>query len=316
MDIRQILTQDISTIELDKLKLWNINTTIDEVFMPTYDTFIDKVLLITHLLQQQTDNKINYLFGMGIAIELALQGNVYHRKKSNNCYKYRPHNSIYLYNISNDFNYNILYKVFNNINIYNKNNTANLHYLTDDYLDNNYDIVYINNHKILIPSLELLFLDSYLSKETSKREEGYDYQLLLDEYELDLDKIINLLEDYYIKYQIKINNNKYDNLLEEQISAIERILNTGKKVDRSLFSLEDQISAYPKGKDLKYAGIYVDLWLPLTIDSIEYNKGSYKIKDDKYIEKLKNRIYLYKENELTRYEEITENIKKIFIEGK
>ena len=321
MNIKQILDTNVNDIEIDKLKLWNINTTTDGIFMPTYDTFIEKILLITHLFNQETNKKINYLFGMGVAIELALQANVYKRKKSNNCYSYREHNSLYLYNVDKENNNfynsnNPLFKVFSNINVLNKTNTTNLHNLANDFLDNNYEIVYLYNHKILIPKLEILFLDSYLSKQPSKREAGHDYELLIKEYELDLDKIISYLEEYYINYQISISDSKYDNLIEEQISAIERILNTGKKVDRSLFNLEEQISAYPKGKDYKYAGIYVDLWIPLSIDSIEYNKGSYKIKDDKYINKLKNRIYLYKENELQKYEQITENIKKLFMEGK
>ena len=303
-------------MDIETLKKWNLDTTVDGVYMPDYDTFLNKVLLIIELYAQKED-KINYLFGMGLAIELALQGNVYKRKKNNNCYSYRPHNSLYLYNVDkqdNSFynNDNALFKVFNNICIFDKQNTVNLHNLEYSYFDNNYDIVYLCNKKIYIPKLEILFLDSYLSKQSSSRDGVHDYELLLNEYDLNLDEIIRYIENYYIDYQIKLDDSKYDNLVDEQIGAIERILNTGKKIDRALFSLEEQISAYPKGKDLKYASIYVDLWIPLYIDSIEVIDGVYKITDSNYIDKLKNRIYLYKEKDMQKYELIIENIKKLF----
>ena len=206
--------------------------------------------------------------------------------------------------------FSIIYNVFNNIRIYNKNCTFILSDMPYDLMDNNYDMVMIHNHKILIPCLELLFLDSYLSGGMDRRVEGADYELLIREYELDSDKVVSYLENYYINPLIN-NDNKYDNLVEEQISAIERILNTGKRADRSLFSLEEQISSYPVGNNLKYAGIYVDLWIPLDVDSVIYKKGGYKIIDENYIEKLKTRVKLYKENELQRYEDIAINIKKM-----
>ena len=64
--------------------------------------------------------------------------------------------------------------------------------------------------------------------------------------------------------------------------------------------------------NLAYASIYVDLWIPLYIDSIEVIDGVYKITDSNYIDKLKNRIYLYKEKDMQKYELIIENIKKLF----
>lgn len=312
MNIRELLSKEIEDSDIDSLRLWNIDSSIDGVNMPDYDSFIDKILVINKLWKQMGEDTINYLFGMGIGIELALQGNVIGRRKNNNCYPYRPHNEIYLYNV-NRVNNN-LYKVFNNIKVYNKNSTFVLSDMPSDLMDNNYDMVMIHNHKVLIPCLEILFLDSYLSGGMDKRVEGADYELLIREYELDLDKVISYLENYYINPLINNGDSKYDGLVDEQISAIERILNTGKRADRSLFSLEEQISSYPTGNNLKYAGIYVDLWIPLDVDSVIYKKGGYKIIDENYIEKLKTRVKLYKENELQRYEEIAINIKKM-LEG-
>ena len=309
MNIRELLKSDINEIDIDSIRLWNIDSSIDGVLMPDYDTFIDKVLVISKLWKQLEDNKVNYLFGMGIGIELALQGNVIGRKKNNNCYPYREHNELYLYDVNSPCSSQIL-KVFNP-NVYGKTKTFVLNGMNEDLMDNDYDVVMIHNHKVLIPCLEILFLDSYLSGGMERRKEGSDYELLINEYQLDVNKVISYLENYYIRSLVENSDKRYDNLVEEQIEAIERILNNGKRADRSLFSLEEQISAYPTGKNLKYAGIYVDLWIPVDVDSIVYKNGSYKIIDDKYIEKLKTRVYLYKENEMQRYEEITIEIKNL-----
>ena len=311
MNIREILKKDIDEFDIEALRLWNIDSSVDNKLMPDYETFVDKVLVINKLWPQIVDGKINYLFGMGIGIELALQGNVIGRRKNNNCYPYRSHNDIYLYDVDSINDNNLLSRVFKNVFLFDKKNTYTLNGLSSDLLDKNYDMVMIHNHKILIPCLEILFLDSYLSGGMDKRVEGADYLLLIKEYDLDIDRVISYLEEYYINYLINNTDSRYDNLLEEQISAIERIINTGKRADRSLFSLEEQISSYPKGNNLKYAGIYVDLWIPLEVDSIIYKDGSYKIDNNNYIEKLKTRISLYKENEMQRYEEITLNIKKL-----
>ena len=311
MNIREVLNKKLEDLDIDELRDWNLDSSVDGVLMPNYYTFVDKVLTMITLYKQIDENKINYLFGMGIGIELALQGNVIGRCKNNNCYPYREHNEIYLYAVDDKIYNSLLFKVFNKFQMFDKSKTYMLNKLPDDLLDNNYDIVMIHNHKVLIPCLEILFLDSYLSGGMDRRMEGTDYELLIKEYKLDVDKVINYLENYYINNLIDNNDEKYDSLVEEQISAIERILSTGKRADRSLFNLEEQISSYPKGNNLKYAGIYVDLWIPLDVDSIVYKNGGYKIKDDKYIDKLKSRVKLYKENEIQRYEEIAINIKKM-----
>lgn len=313
VDIRKILNEEIKEKDLENYRIWNVDTTIQGVSMNDYDTFVDKVLLASHIWPQlNEDGIINYLFGLGIGIELALQGDVIGRRKNNNCFEYREHYNMYLYGLrenNNEFN-----KIFRPIT-FNRYNTLELHNLDENLLATSYDVVRIHNHKVYIPSLEILFLDSYLSREMNKRQSGCDYELLMREYDLDVNRIISYLERYYINYLISIGDSKYDSLADEQIKAIENIINNGKRVDRSLFNLEEQISAYPKGSNFKYAGIYVDLWIPISADSVVYNSGSYKIMDDNYMNKLKNRVYLYKENDLQRYEEITMNIKNLFKEG-
>lgn len=315
MNIKEFLNKKINDFDIENLRLWNIDTSIEGILMPDYDSFVEKVLMMCKLWNQKDDNKINYLFGMGIGIELALQGNVIGRRKNNNCYPYRSHNEIFLYNVDNSnnnfYNNNAFLRVFNRVELYDKKSTFVLNDMPKDLMDNNYDMVMIHNHKVLIPCLEILFLDSYLSGGMERRVEGADYELLIREYDLDIDKVISYLENYYINYLINNSDSRYDSLVEEQISAIERILNTGKRADRSLFNLEEQISSYPTGNNLKYAGIYVDLWIPIDVDSVVYKNGGYKIIDNKYIEKLKTRVRLYKENEMQRYEEIAINIKRL-----
>ena len=181
MNIKEILNKELDELNIEKLRLWNIESCVDGSLMPDYDSFVDKVLLINKLWKQVDNSKINYLFGMDIGIELALQGNVIGRRKNNNCYPYRKHNEIYLYDVSklND----TVTKVFSRCEIYNRKCSFVLNGLPEDLMDNNYDMVMIHNHKVLIPCLEILFLDSYLSGSIERRIEGRDYELLIREYE-------------------------------------------------------------------------------------------------------------------------------------
>lgn len=318
MEIYKLLNKEVLNYsDLKDIRNYHIETSSEGIKFKTYDDFINKILLMTKIWSQIDNNKVNYLFGNSIAIEIALQGNVVGRKKNNYCYPYREHNDVILYDVkifdyedtedSNDFR-----NTFGNVEFYPSNETKILTMLPKDLLDKTVETVIVNNKKILIPELEILFLESYLNRELISREEGYDYELLFNEYELDVDKIINYLEEYYIKPKINSDYEYYSNLLDKQIKSIERILNNGGKIAANLDNLELQISSFPKGRNMIYAGINVDLWIPLAIDSIGYNKDKhYFIDDVSYIDKLKKRINIYSENEYQRYEEILVDIQNM-----
>ncbi len=317
MDIYKLLNKEVLDYnDIKEIRNYHIDTSSEGVMVKTYDDFINKILLMIKLWPQKEGNTINYLFGSGIGIELALQGNVIGRKKNNNCYSYRPHNDIILYDVKiidyedekDSYNFK---EAFGNIEFYPSYELKVLSNINSNLLDNTCETVVINNHKVLIPELEILFLEKYLQRELVSREEGYDYELLFREYELDVDKIINYLEDYYIKPKISKDEKYYNGLLDKQIKAIERILNNGGKIVTNLENLELQIDSFPKGRNMNYAGISIDLWIPLSIKSISYKNKYYHIDDEKYLDKLRQRIKIYSETEYQRYEEIVVDIQNM-----
>ena len=317
MDIYKLLNKEVLDYnDIKEIRNYHIDTSSEGVMVKTYDDFINKILLMVKLWPQKEGNNINYLFGSSVGLELALQGNVVGKKKNNNCYTYRPHNEIILYNVKiidyedTQDSYNFK-EAFGNIEFYPSYELKVLSNINNDLLDKNYETVIINNHKVLIPELEILFLEKYLQRELVSRSEGYDYELLFNEYELDIDKILNYLEDYYIKPKISKDEEYYNELLGRQIKAIERILNNGGKIITNLENLELQIDAFPKGKNMNYAGISIDLWIPLNIKSITFKNKYYYIDDKKYLEKLKQRIKIYSESEYKRYEEIVVDIQNM-----
>jgi len=318
MEIYKLLNKEVLDYnDLKEIRNYHIETSVEGIKFKTYDDFINKIILMTKVWNQTENENVNYLFGNSVATEIALQGNVVGRKKNNHCYPYREHSDVVLYDVkifdyddtmdSNDFR-----NTFGNVEFYSSNETKILTMLPNDLLDNTLETVIINNKKILIPQLEIIFLESYLNRELISREHGYDYELLFNEYELDINKILRYLEEYYIKPKINSDYEYYSKLLDKQIKAIERILNNGGKIAANLDNLELQISSFPKGRSMIYAGINVDLWIPLTIDSIGYNKDKlYFIDDVSYIDKLKKRINIYSENEYQRYEEILVDIQNM-----
>ena len=317
MDIYKLLEKEEFNYEdIKEIRKYHLDTYNEGIVISNYQEFINKIFLIVKLWPQKEKNNINYLFGGELAIELALQGNVLNRRKNNHCYPLKKHSEIVLYDVKEvelgDTKGSANVKdAFGNIEYYSGAETKSLSNLDKGLLDKGYDTVIINNEKILIPELEILFLDSYLQKELNPRKEGYDYELLLMEYELDTDKIINYLEEYYINPKINNDKKHYDQLLDKQIKAIERILNNGGKIVTNLENLELQIDSFPKGRNMNYAGISVDLWIPLSIKSISFKNKYYHIDDDKYVDKLRQRIKLYSETEYQRYEDIVVDIQNM-----
>ena len=303
--------ENYSSEDIEEIRKWNIDTSHDGIIINNYDEFITKILLTLKLWPQVDNNQINYLFGKGIGVELALQGNVQNRIKYNKCYPTRSHNNIDFYAVSDVSSPNF-YQVFGTPTIYPTSNTSVLEALPSNMLYETKEIVSINNHQIYIPELEILFLDKYLNRELIHRKEGYDYELLMHEYDLNVDKILNYLEEYYIKPKLSMTKDRYKIIYDEQIKAIEYIINNSSKLNTAIEEIDSQINIYPKGLGLKYAGIYVDLWIPLSDKCIIKDKDKkYRITDTNYLNRLMKRIELYCLTQDQKYEEIAINIKKI-----
>ena len=101
-------------------------------------------------------------------------------------------------------------------------------------MDNTYEVVDYLGSQYLIPELELLFLDKFLRQETTFRSEGIDAKALMMAYKLDLDKII----DYFNKYYLVPNVNNYNEYLKNAYDAQVESFN-GKFLDYVIMLLEE-----------------------------------------------------------------------------
>ena len=201
-------------VELDKLKEYNERTIENGIVMPRLEDFDRKMQMAIDLWPQINKNGgIDYLLGKGVGVEVALRGTVQNRKKYHNNFPYRSHSDFEIYDTlgyneipeSDKFRY-----VFGAMEIYPKSKTKGLSGMEEDLMDRTYEIVEYNGRKYLVPQLEILFLDKYLRKESTPRKEGYDAELLMMEYDLDIEKI----KDYYIKYVKTTEMNDFLNRLQ------------------------------------------------------------------------------------------------------
>jgi len=192
---------------LEKMKQYNCKTTKGGIIMPSLETFEKKMLLAIKLWPQIGKNgEVQYLLGKGIGVEIALRGEVVGRKKRNNNFPYRSHSDFEIYNCngydvlpeSNPFTY-----VFGGQEWYPKNETKGLKNINPELMDNTYETVVYRGEEYLVPQLEILFLDKFLKQESTPREEGCDALLLLQEYELDLNKVLSYFDEYYLDVEMK-----------------------------------------------------------------------------------------------------------------
>ena len=201
-------------VELDKLKEYNERTIENGIVMPRLEDFDRKMQMAIDLWPQINKNGgIDYLLGKGVGVEVALRGTVQNRKKYHNNFPYRSHSDFEIYDTlgyneipeSDKFRY-----VFGAMEIYPKSKTKGLSGMEEDLMDRTYEIVEYNGRKYLVPQLEILFLDKYLRKESTPRKEGYDAELLMMEYDLDIEKI----KEYYTKYVKSIEMKNFVNSLQ------------------------------------------------------------------------------------------------------
>lgn len=212
-------------IDINKLIEYNKKTTINGILMPTIDDFNNKTSLAIELWPQINNSKVEYLFGKGVGVELALQGEVIGREKNMDSIPYRSHSDFEIYNsISNNYeqldNSKDFRQVFGAQEIYPKTNTKALKDMPSDLMDNTYETVTYNGKKYLIPQLELLFLDKYLRKENTPRNGEYDAELLLKAYKLDLDTILRYYELFVKIPSIKKYDDDCINLYDNQYNAL------------------------------------------------------------------------------------------------
>ena len=158
--------QSLTDEQIDLLKKWKSETSIHGIIMPKIEDFYRSVFVAISTHPQKTeDGKINYLFGKGIGVEIALRGEISGRKQF--CTKpiYRSHSDFELYNTKENPYSDIFQEIFGSQEFYPESATKGLKNIPNGYMDSTYETVIVDGYEILVPQLEILFLDKFLKKE-------------------------------------------------------------------------------------------------------------------------------------------------------
>ena len=126
--------------------------------------------------------RIDYLFGKGVGVELALRGEVVGRVKNSIDFPYRSHSDFELYNCNGYDKISeskLFLKVFGAQEWYPKDCTKGLHGIEDGVMYSTYDTVIYKGKYYLVPEFELLFLDKFTRQESTPRDVGCDAFLLM-----------------------------------------------------------------------------------------------------------------------------------------
>lgn len=280
------ISKDLSMEQIDKLKEWYNNTRDGTVQMPTEQSFYENVLLAISLFPQEENENINYMFGKGIGIEVAIRGNVEGRAKNDIEFPYRSHSDFEMYGM--DRNYDPQFaEIFGAQERYPTTMTKGLSDLPSELMPSTAEKVNLDGITVLVPQLELLFLDKYLKQESTPREEGIDAALLAKQYDLDYGLVYKYLLEYSIKPQIEVGLSKEAPSKEKAARQINKFLDECESMfiddyDRSPNATElcedanDRLESY-KGASSKF-GIPLEAYEIFTSnDLIDMGNSQYGI---------------------------------------
>ena len=281
------ISKDLSRDEMDKLKEWYENTREGTVQMPTEQSFYENVLLATSLFPQQENGDINYMFGKGIGIEIALRGKVESREKNDIEFPYRSHSDFELYGMDRESDTQFT-EIFGAQERYPTTTTKGLSNIEPGLMTNTAEQVDLDGITVLVPQLEILFLDKYLKQESTPREEGIDAALLAKQYDLDYGLVYKYLLEYSIKPQIKAGLQKEVPSKEKAVQQINKFLNECENIfiddfDRSPNTEEfcedvnDRIDTY-KSMGIPKFGIPIEVYdVIMSDDLIDMGNSQYGI---------------------------------------
>lgn len=186
--------------QIEILAKWEKETEINGIMMPEEHDFYRSVLLAVSLYPQKNQkDKIQYLFGKGIGVEIALRGTIEGRRQYEMQSSYRSHSDFELYDSDGSYTKEF-YKVFGAQEYYPPTKTKGLKKIPEGHMDKTHEIVKIDGYQVLVPQLEILFLDKFLRKESTPRDGVYDCELLAEKYELD----VSLIEHYLRKHCFQV----------------------------------------------------------------------------------------------------------------
>jgi hypothetical protein len=205
------LEADPTEQQLDDLKAWHEKTSDDGIIMPDIDTFAAKVVLAQSLMPQvDQQGNIQYLFGKGVATELAIQGAVSGRQKSEQDTPSRSHSDFEIYGVEGASYSNIEHSdrfraVFGGQEIYPLDSTKVLRGLAPDFLHDTANTVDYGGVRFLVPKLELQFVEKLISdhQDTEMKLRGHtDAALLATTYPLDVGYVHQVIDEHIIKPEL------------------------------------------------------------------------------------------------------------------
>lgn len=275
------------------LREWESKTEIDGIMMPQLEDFYRSVLAAISLNPQKNEEgKIRYLFGKGIGIEIALRGKVQGRNIIETEPMYRSHSDFELYDAKENVYTQYFQDIFGSQEYYPPTKTKGLRDIPEEEMDNTHEIVDLDGYEILVPKLEILFLDKFLKKEATPRESGYDCELLAERYDLDKDLVYEYLKKYYFSYKINEERRNEERTKNNLPQAIIKNLNYVMEEDNTL-SIEQAIEILNNkiesfraiNKNISANGIRVDTFIPLTLQDVLMDEQGRIILTQEYIEK-------------------------------
>lgn len=300
-----LLVGEFDDVDLGRLRKWRDDCFQGGNEIPTENIFYEKVLLAVSLWPQRDKEGINYLLGKGIGVEIALRGKVLGRKKNDIDIPFRPHSDFELYGVDerkidqksrSPLQYQFS-RVFGGQEYFHWTNTKGLKGIREGVMHDTAEIVDLGGVHVLIPQLEILFLDKFLKKGTP-RPEGFDDLMLARSYNLDRVKIHQYLDDYFIlpeKNQLIAHS--FD-ALENQLSGIRKGY---KETDDSLkeddmdvtkanrlAKLNQKIASWIElsARPGKISGIRTQLWIPIEVDQIDDDGNIIDLKYKQQVEKI------------------------------
>lgn len=207
-----VLDSDPTPEQLAALHNWHKDTCMENgIDMPDFDTFTAKVILAKALMPQVDKyGEVQYLFGKGVGVELALQGEVKGRAKQHSDVPIRTHSDFEIYGAATDKYDSIEHSdrfraVFGNAEIYPVTDTKGLHSMPKDLLHRTSETVDFGGVSFLVPNLELQFIDKFeKGNEELERElrTKTDAEWLASTYKLDGPKIHSAIDHFVIKPEI------------------------------------------------------------------------------------------------------------------
>lgn len=330
-----LITKEPTEEQLVKLREWHDQTRDGGIDMPTEKAFYEKVLLAISLWRQQEGEKTNYLLGKGTGVEVALRGNIVGRTKRPIEFSYRSHSDFELYGVDYEAGENganlggkpvytePFVKVFGNQEYFPVTKTKGLKNIPPTLLHETAEIVNFGGVSARVPQLELLFLDKYMSRESTPRPEGHDAELLARQYVLDRVKTHQYLDQLVIEPAVAQIQAQTQRNYQGQLDSIKRNIAFTRRefedeeidpapqdlVTRINERIQSMLDIHGAEKSISYSGIRLNLWQALTPEQIDAEGN---VVDQEFLQGLEARVKEMETAAIERYKNKHQELDKLF----